>query len=138
VLERAVSLQRDDSHPNPHTLHGLGDVALESGDLDAAAEWYSEAMRIAADADLHFALVHCLAGLAAVEAQRGDLDSAATLWAATLALLEEHGIGLEVRERYESRLDLLDRSRFEARVEEERRRGLEELLSATLRQAPID
>jgi predicted ATPase/DNA-binding SARP family transcriptional activator len=88
------------------TVHSLGDLYLDKGDMPAAERYYREALGLGlqeGDARLG---AYCLAGLACVSARNEDATTAGRLW--TLAERLEHEIGFRMvaaeRVRYERNL----------------------------------
>ncbi len=90
----------------PSTVHSLGDLYLDAGDMPTAERYYREALALGlqeGDARLE---AYCLAGLACVAARNEDATAAGRLW--TLAERLEHEIGFRMvaaeRVRYERNL----------------------------------
>jgi predicted ATPase/DNA-binding SARP family transcriptional activator len=88
------------------SVHSLGDLYLDAGDMPTAARHYREALALGLqqrDARLG---AYCLAGLACVAARNEDATAAGRLW--TLAERLEHEIGFRMvtaeRVRYERNL----------------------------------
>ncbi len=88
------------------TVHSLGDLYLDVGDMPTAEGYYREALALGlqeGDARLE---AYCLAGLACVAARNEDPTTAGRLW--TLAERLEHEIGFRMvaaeRVRYERNL----------------------------------
>ncbi|MGA8718511.1 MAG: BTAD domain-containing putative transcriptional regulator [Solirubrobacteraceae bacterium] len=88
------------------TVHSLGDLYLDVGDMPTAEGYYREALALClqeGDARLE---AYCLAGLACVAARNEDPTTAGRLW--TLAERLEHEIGFRMvaaeRVRYERNL----------------------------------
>lgn len=72
LLEDSLELakEQNDLGLSSLILHGLGDVSLLAGELDAAAIRYRDASLLAREIDDSGTLLYCLAGLAAVAAGR--------------------------------------------------------------------
>ena len=89
------------------SLHGLGDLELDSGNLSAASQRYRESLALALELDTPHVVLLTLAGLASVAAASRDLARAGHLWAAVEAMEERRGIRILPfeRERYERTLD---------------------------------
>ena len=88
------------------TVHSLGDLYLDAGDMPTAERYYREALALALrEGDLRLS-AYCLAGLACVAARNEDATAAGRLW--TLAERLEHEIGFRMvaaeRVRYERNL----------------------------------
>ncbi len=88
------------------TLHSLGDLYLDAGDMPTAERYYREALALGLQkGDVRLG-VYCLAGLACVAARNEDAATAGRLW--TLAERLEHEIGFRrvaaERVRYERNL----------------------------------
>ncbi len=88
------------------TLHSLGDLDLDAGDMPAAGRHYREALALGLqEGDVRLG-AYCLAGLACVAARSEDATAAGRLW--TLAERIEHEIGFRMvaaeRVRYERNL----------------------------------
>jgi non-specific serine/threonine protein kinase len=88
------------------TLHSLGDLHLDAGDMPTAERDYREALALGLQqGDVRLG-VYCLAGLACVAARNEDATAAGRLW--TLAERLEHEIGFRMvaaeRVRYERNL----------------------------------
>jgi non-specific serine/threonine protein kinase len=100
-IRRAHGLGSDAS-----TVHSLGDLYLDAGDMPAAKRYYREALALGLqEGDVRLG-VYCLAGLACVAARSEDATAAGRLW--TLAERLEHEIGFRMvaaeRVRYERNL----------------------------------
>jgi hypothetical protein len=139
LLAQAVAVARrlGDAESMAMSLHGLGDVALEVGDVEAAARHYRESLRITRTLKGRAQNVcFCLAGLASAAAASRETFNAGLLWGALEALEDELGMPLptRARSRYEGRLLGLDEAAFAAAVQE----GRELTLDAALEQAAID
>jgi predicted ATPase/class 3 adenylate cyclase len=93
-------------------VHSLGDLELDRGDLDAAAEYYRQALAFEVRHGRGRATAYCLAGLASVLADRGRYEDAARLWGAVSAAEETLGFRMLAaeRRRYERRLSALEGS----------------------------
>jgi hypothetical protein len=89
------------------SLHGLGDLELDSEDYEAASERYRESLALAVELDAPRFVVYSLAGLAVTAAACGDLVRAGRLWAA-VELMEQR-VGVRIlsfgRRRYEEALE---------------------------------
>ena len=88
------------------TVHSLGDLYLDAGDLPTAERYYREALALGLqEGDVRLG-AYCLAGLACVAARNEDATAAGRLW--TLAERLEHDIGFRMvgaeRVRYERNL----------------------------------
>jgi non-specific serine/threonine protein kinase len=88
------------------TLHSLGDLYLDAGDMPTAERYYRQALALSLqEGDVRLG-VYCLAGLACVAARNEDAATAGCLW--TLAERLEHEIGFRMvaaeRVRYERNL----------------------------------
>ena len=86
------------------SLHSLGDIELEAGDVDAAETAYVDGLRVAWEAGLDRLVCYGLAGLGAVAAERGDTERAAQLWGFVEAYEERLQFTLRGRALYEQRL----------------------------------
>jgi non-specific serine/threonine protein kinase len=88
------------------TVHSLGDLYLDAGDMRAAEHHYHEALALCLQEGDVRLRVYCLAGLACVAARNEDATAAGRLW--TLAERLEHEIGFRMvaaeRVRYERNL----------------------------------
>ena len=88
------------------TVHSLGDLYLDAGDVPTAERYYREALALGLqEGDVRLG-AYCLAGLACVAARNEDATAAGRLW--TLAERLEHEIGFRMvaaeRVRYERNL----------------------------------
>ena len=88
------------------TVHSLGDLYLDAGDMPTAERYYREALALGLQqGDVRLG-AYCLAGLACVAARNEDATAAGRLW--TLAERLEHDIGFRMvaaeRVRYERNL----------------------------------
>ena len=88
------------------TVHSLGDLYLDTGDMPTAERYYREALALGLqEGDVRLG-AYCLAGLACVAARNEDATAAGRLW--TLAERLEHEIGFRMvaaeRVRYERNL----------------------------------
>jgi predicted ATPase len=88
------------------TVHSLGDLYLDAGDMPTAERYYGEALALGLqERDVRLG-AYCLAGLACVAARNEDATAAGRLW--TLAERLEHEIGFRMvaaeRVRYEQNL----------------------------------
>ncbi len=88
------------------TVHSLGDLYLDAGDMPTAERHYREALALGLQERDVRLRVYCLAGLACVAARNEDPTTAGRLWA--LAERLEHEIGFRMvaaeRVRYERNL----------------------------------
>jgi predicted ATPase/DNA-binding SARP family transcriptional activator len=88
------------------TVHSLGDLYLDAGDMPTAERYYREALALGLHEQDVRLQVYCLAGLACVAARNEDAGTAGRLW--TLAERLEHEIGFRMvaaeRVRYERNL----------------------------------
>jgi tetratricopeptide (TPR) repeat protein len=107
LFVRSIEIRRADGIGSAaSTVHSLGDLYLDKGDMPTAERYYREALAIGlqeGDARLG---AYCLAGLACVSARNEDATTAGRLWA--LAERLEHEIGFRLvaaeRVRYERNL----------------------------------
>ena len=88
------------------TVHSLGDLYLDAGDMPTAERYYCEALALGLqEGDVRLG-AYCLAGFACVAARNQDAATAGRLW--TLAERLEHSIGFRMvaaeRVRYERNL----------------------------------
>ena len=88
------------------TVHSLGDLYLDAGDMPIAERYYREALALGLqEGDVRLG-AYCLAGLSCVAARNEDATTAGRLW--TLAERLEHEIGFRMvaaeRIRYERNL----------------------------------
>jgi predicted ATPase len=86
------------------SFHSLGDIELDSGDVEAATDAYTVALRNAWEGDADRLVCYCLAGLAAVAAEQGDGERAALLWGFAEAYEERLRFTMRWRSLYEERL----------------------------------
>jgi len=88
------------------SVHSLGDLYLDKGDMPVADRYYREALALGLREEDVRLQAYCLAGLACVAAGNGDAATAGRLW--TLAERLEHEIGFRMvaaeRVRYERNL----------------------------------
>jgi tetratricopeptide (TPR) repeat protein len=88
------------------TVHSLGDLSLDKGDLPAAERYYREALALGLQEEDVRLQAYCFAGLACVAACDGHATVAGRLW--THAERLEHKIGFRMvaaeRGRYERNL----------------------------------
>jgi tetratricopeptide (TPR) repeat protein len=107
LFARSIELRRANGlGDGTSTVHSLGDLYLDAGDMPAAERNYREALALGLqEGDMRLA-AYCLAGLACVAARYGDATAAGRLW--TLAERLEHEIGFRMvaaeRVRYERNL----------------------------------
>jgi len=88
------------------TVHSLGDLYLDAGDMPTSERYYREALALGLqEGDVRLG-AYCLAGLACVAARNEDATTSGRLW--TLAERLEHEIGFRMvaaeRVRYERSL----------------------------------
>jgi hypothetical protein len=94
------------------TLHGLGDVALVSGDAPAAARFYCEALGSTTEST---PAANCLAGLAAAAALMRRVELAGQIWGAVESYQQRHGEQLiypSTVTRYQTALDEVQGAEF--------------------------
>jgi predicted ATPase/DNA-binding SARP family transcriptional activator len=102
------------------TVHSLGDLSLDRGDISVADRYYREALGLGLEEEDVRLQAYCLAGLACVAARNKDAATAGRLW--TLAERLEHEIGFRMvaaeRVRYERNLTppLTDTDEYRAGV----------------------
>jgi predicted ATPase len=107
LFARSIEIRRANGlGSGASTVHSLGDVYLDAGDMPAAERYYREALALGLhEGDVRLG-VYCLAGLACVAARNEDATAAGRLW--TLAERLEHEIGFRMvaaeRVRYERNL----------------------------------
>src|SRR4249920_3061526 len=78
---RLIATDTGDSEVAVTSLHGLGDVAPEQGDVGLAAERYRSAISSGSSlAGGQESVCWSLAGLASVAGRCGEVDRAGTLW----------------------------------------------------------
>jgi predicted ATPase len=102
-----------------HSVHSLGDLELDEGNLPEAVDRYRDALTLSRDLELEKRLVgYCLAGFAAVVADRGDAERAGRFWGAFVRIGEETEAAYapSERARYEQHIDAVAGSEFEAGV----------------------
>ena len=107
LFARSIEIRRANGlDSGAATVHSLGDLCLDAGDMPTAERYYREALALGlqeGDARLG---AYCLAGLACVAARNEDATAAGRLW--TLAERLEHEIGFRMvaaeRIRYERNL----------------------------------
>ena len=87
------------------SLHALGDVELSDEGVEAAADAYEEALRIAWNGGADRLVCYSLAGLAAVAAERDQAEAAALLWGFVERYEEQLTFTLRRRSLYADRLD---------------------------------
>jgi hypothetical protein len=85
------------------SLHGLGDLELDSRNLAEASARYRESLALALEQETPHVVVLTVAGLASVAASAGDPTRAGRLWAAVESMEERRGMRILPfeRERYE-------------------------------------
>jgi serine/threonine-protein kinase PknK len=81
------------------TLRIVGDVAREQGDLARAVDAYRESLTLTRDNGDRRFLTNALAALADVAAIQGQFERACRLYAATTALWDKFGVGVETWQR---------------------------------------
>ena len=112
-----LSLRVGDRFSVASSLHALGDVELEEGELDPAKEAYARALRVAWETGAQRIVCYSLAGLGAVAAERGNPESAALLWGFVERYEERLTFTLRRRALYAERLQpaaAAHRERWEA------------------------
>ena len=105
LLRESAALSRaaGDVFSDVSTTHSIGDLELEAGELDAAAEAYEDGLRKAWETGTDRLVCYCLAGLAAVAAVRGDAERAARLWGFAEAYEARLKFTMRRRSLYEER-----------------------------------
>ena len=107
LFARSIEIRRANGlGSSAATLHSLGDLYLDAGDMPTAERYYREALGLGLqEGDVRLG-AYCLAGLACVAARNEDATAAGRLW--TLAERLEHDIGFRMvaaeRVRYERNL----------------------------------
>ena len=107
LFARSIEIRRANGlGSSAATLHSLGDLYLDAGDMPTAERYYREALALGLqEGDVRLG-AYCLAGLACVAARNEDATAAGRLW--TLAERLEHEIGFRMvaaeRVRYERNL----------------------------------
>jgi predicted ATPase len=107
LFARSIEIRRADGvGSSAATVHSLGDLYLDTGDMPTAERYYREALALGLQqGDVRLG-AYCLAGLACVAARNEDATAAGCLW--TLAERLEHEIGFRMiaaeRVRYERNL----------------------------------
>ena len=107
LFARAIEIRRANGlGSGATTVHSLGDLYLDAGDMPTAERYYREALALGLqEGDVRLG-AYCLAGLACVAARNEDATAAGRLW--TLAERLEHEIGFRIvaaeRVRYERNL----------------------------------
>lgn len=107
LFARSIEIRRTNGlGSGTSTVHSLGDLYLDAGDMSIAERYYREALALGLQEGDVRLRVYCLAGLACVAARNGDATAAGRLW--TLAERLEHEIGFRMvaaeRVRYERNL----------------------------------
>jgi predicted ATPase len=105
--------------PLAYSIHSLGDLELDVGNLPDAADRYREALTLSRDLALEKRFVgYCLAGLAAVAADRGDAERAGRLWGVFERIGEETEAAYAPAEqaRYERHINMVTGPEFDAGV----------------------
>lgn len=92
-LEEAEQLQRalGFSWGRCYVLRALGDLALESRNVEAAMAAYRESVRESQEVGEHRFLAEALAGIASVDTMRGNMEKAARLLAAAARVRDQIG-----------------------------------------------
>ncbi len=107
LFTRSIEIRRANGlGSGESTVHSLGDLYLDAGDMPSADRYYREALALGLqEGDVRLE-VYCLAGLACVAARNDDATAAGRLW--TLAERLEHEVGFRMvaaeRVRYERNL----------------------------------
>ncbi len=107
LFARSIEIRRANGlGSGTSTVHSLGDLYLDAGDMPTAERYYREALALGLqEGDVRLG-AYCLAGLACVAARNEDATAAGRLW--TLAERLEHEIGFRMvaaeRVRYERNL----------------------------------
>ena len=107
LFARSIEIRRANGlGSGASTVHSLGDLYLDVGDMPTAERYYREALALGLqEGDVRLG-AYCLAGLACVAARNEDAATAGRLW--TLAERLEHEIGFRMvaaeRVRYERNL----------------------------------
>ncbi len=107
LFARSIEIRHADGvGSSAATVHSLGDLYLDTGDMPTAERYYREALALGLQqGDVRLG-AYCLAGLACVAARNEDASAAGCLW--TLAERLEHEIGFRMiaaeRVRYERNL----------------------------------
>jgi predicted ATPase/DNA-binding SARP family transcriptional activator len=107
LFARSIEIRRANGlGSSAATLHSLGDLYLDAGDMPTAEHYYREALALGLqEGDVRLG-AYCLAGLACVAVRNEDATAAGRLW--TLAERLEHEIGFRMvaaeRVRYERNL----------------------------------
>jgi predicted ATPase len=100
LCEESVSIVRKlGGGADAQTLHSLGDIVLQQGDLARAAGFFRESLEVAHRAGYRMVIPYCLEGIGAVEAMSGRPAAAARLYGAAAALREAINILLSPDER---------------------------------------
>jgi tetratricopeptide (TPR) repeat protein len=126
LMERALSEASTIDFPRAPILHGLGDLALDRGDVTEARLNYVDAFREGVNAHLALPTALAVAGLAAVYSLEDRPMEAGLLWGAVQAMTERlgHSFGVTAsaaeRTRYEHLLPPPDDPDFARSVEEGR------------------
>jgi predicted ATPase/DNA-binding SARP family transcriptional activator len=107
LFARSIEIRRANGlGSGPATVHSLGDLSLDKGDMPVAERYYREALALGLEEEDVRLQAYCSAGLACVAARNGDAATAGRLW--TLAERLEHEIGFRMvaaeRVRYERNL----------------------------------
>jgi non-specific serine/threonine protein kinase len=107
LFARSIEIRRTNGlGSGASTVHSLGDLYLDAGDMPTAERYYREALALGLQEGDVRLRVYCLAGLACVAARNEDATGAGRLW--TLAERLEHEIGFRMvaaeRVRYERNL----------------------------------
>lgn len=107
LYHRAIEIRREYGQGSvASSIHSLGDLSLDKGDLEAAERYYTQALSLEQEEVDVRLRAYCLAGLACVAARSADLAAAGRLW--TLAERIEQRLGYRMlaaeRGRYERTL----------------------------------
>jgi tetratricopeptide (TPR) repeat protein len=107
LFARSIEIRRANGlGSGASTVHSLGDLYLDKGDILTAGRHYREALALSLQEGDVRLRAYCLAGLACVAARNEDATAAGRLW--TLAERLEHEIGFRMvaaeRVRYERNL----------------------------------
>ena len=136
LLEQAVVVARKggDEENVAMSLHGLGDVALDVGDVGTAFRRYHKSLEITRTLEgRELNTCYCLAGLAAAAAARRDAFTAGLAWGALEALEDELGARLPTgaRSRYAQRLAGIDEAALAVGLREGRMLTLDAAVERT-------
>jgi hypothetical protein len=105
AFEQALALFTEigDRSAAAASIHGLGDLALDTGHSDQAACRYRDALETEIEFGAERSQAYCIAGLACVAAMQGDSYAAGRLWAVAETVDGRLGTCFlpEERKRYE-------------------------------------